>query len=89
MYISLSGGLVVRESDLIAVCDMDNSTFGRDTRSFLKTAEARGEVFANFEDIPRSFVLCKGVKGQRVYLVSPSARTLEKRSERFFLSDNS
>ena len=60
MYLNIGGGFVVRYEDIVAVFDMDNSTWSRITRDALAAAEKRGEVVNAAEDLPRSFILCSG-----------------------------
>ena len=39
MYLNIGGGFAVRYEDIVAVFDMDNSTYSRITRDALSLAE--------------------------------------------------
>ena len=78
MYLSIGNDFAVRESALIGIFDMDNTTTSKRTRSFLKKAEEAGAV-VSCDDLPKSFVLTVEYGFQRVYLSSLSSTTLEKR----------
>jgi len=78
MYLSIGNDFAVRESALIGIFDMDNTTTSKRTRSFLKKAEEEGTVVP-CDDLPKAFVLTAEYGFQRVYLSSLSSSTLEKR----------
>ena len=81
MYLHLGNSYVVRKSDVLAVFDLDNSSQSILTRKFLASAEKAGQVVNAAEDeLPKSFVVCKTEKGQRVYLSQLNSSTLLKRS---------
>ena len=78
MYLNIGGGNVVRKNSIVAICDIDNTTFSRSTRELLAAAEKAGEVINAAEDLPRSFVLCeRGTR--RVWLSSLSSAALSRR----------
>ena len=78
MYLSLGNDMAVRESSIIGIFDMDNTSTSARTRLFLEKAEKMGEVVP-CDDLPKSFVLTAEYGMTRVYLTSLSASTLEKR----------
>ena len=80
MYLNIGGGFVVRYEDIVAVFDMDNSTWSRITRDALAAAEKRGEVVNAAEDLPRSFILCSGASGKKIYLSQLSSAAISRRS---------
>ena len=82
MYLHLGSGVVVRKSDVLGVFDLDNSSYSAITRKYLAQAEKSGQVVSVAElELPKSFVLCSGPEGQRVYLCQLNSSTLLKRSE--------
>ena len=81
MYLHLGGGAVVTWKSVLAVCDLDNSSYSHLTREFLKQAESDGHVISVADDIPKSFVLCKEGGKNRVYLSQLNSATLLKRVE--------
>lgn len=81
MYIHLGGNTAVKKSEIIAVCDIDNSTTSRISRDFLSGAERAGILINLAEDIPKSFVLCQMGGQTKVYLSQLAPATLLKRAE--------
>ena len=78
MYLSIGSDMAVRESSVIGIFDMDNTSTSLRTREFLNRAEKNGEVVP-CDDLPKSFLLTAEYGFKRVYLTSLSAATLEKR----------
>ena len=78
MYLSLGNDMAVRESSIIGIFDLDNTTTSKRTREFLNSAEKDGMVVP-CDDLPKSFILTDEYNMQRVFLTSLSASTLEKR----------
>ena len=81
MYLHLGKGTVVRSEDIVAVCDLDNTSWAKRTRDYLTAAEKAGCVVNAAEDIPKSFVLCCKNGRQTVYLSQLAPATLAKRAE--------
>ena len=82
MYLHLGKNVVVQKSDVIAVFDLDNSSYSHITRAYLTEAEKKGEVINVAEDLPKSFVVCKReAGGQVLYLSQLASTTLLKRAE--------
>ena len=78
MYLSIGNDMAVRESSIIGIFDLDNTTTSKRTRAFLNQAEKEGQVVP-CDDLPKSFILTDEYGMQRVFLTSLSASTLEKR----------
>ena len=78
MYLSIGNDMAVRESSIIGIFDLDNTTTSKRTREFLNSAEKDGMVVP-CDDLPKSFILTDEYNMQRVFLTSLSASTLEKR----------
>ena len=78
MYLSLGNDMAVRESSIIGIFDMDNTSTSARTRLFLERAEKMGEVVP-CDDLPKSFVLTTEYGFSRVHLTALSTLTLEKR----------
>ena len=79
MYIAIGSDMSVRESSIIGIFDLDNTTCSKHTRNFLSEAEKNGEVVTVTEDLPKSFLLTSEYGMNRVYLCQFNAATLEKR----------
>ena len=78
MYLNIGNDMAVRESSIIGIFDMDNTSTSRRTRIFLEKAEKEGQVVP-CDDLPKSYVLSAEYGLNRVYLTSLSSSTLEKR----------
>ena len=78
MYLSIGNDMAVRESSIIGIFDMDNTSTSKRTRKFLENAEQEGQVVP-CDDLPKSFVLTAEYGLTRVHLTALSSTTLEKR----------
>ena len=75
----LGQGVVVRESTIIGIFDLDNTTGSLITRKFLSHAEKCGSVTSVSDEIPKSFVVCGEKDETEIYLTQLSTQTLLKR----------
>ncbi len=78
MYLSIGNDMAVRDTSIIGIFDMDNTSTSKRTREFLNRAEQEGEVVP-CDDLPKSFVLTAEYGLHRVHLTALSSATLEKR----------
>ena len=78
MYISIGNDFAVRESTIIGIFDLDNTTINARGREFLERAEQEGQVVP-CDDLPKSYILTTQYGFNRVYLTSYNTSTLEKR----------
>lgn len=78
MYLSIGNDMAVRESSIIGIFDMDNTSTSKRTRRFLEQAEKMGQVVP-CDDLPKAFVLTAQYGMHQVHLTSLSSQTLEKR----------
>ena len=78
MYLSIGQDMAVRESAIIGIFDLDNTSTSPRTREFLAQAEKNGEVVP-CDDLPKSFILTAEYGFHRVYLTEYNSTTLEKR----------
>ena len=76
MYLSIGLDFSVRESAVIGVFDLDNTSWSKRTREFLARAEQNGEAV---DALPKSFVLTQEYGEQRIYLTRANASVLQKR----------
>ena len=79
MYLSLGSDMAVRDTSIIGIFDLDNTTCSKHTRAFLRQAEENGQVVTAGEDLPKSFLLTSEFGMNRVYLSQFNPATLEKR----------
>ena len=78
MYLSIGNDMAVRESSIIGIFDMDNTSTSKRTRDFLDKAERNGDVIP-CDDLPKAFILTAEYGLSRVHLTALSTQTLEKR----------
>ena len=78
MYLSIGNDMAVRDSSILGIFDLDNTSTSKRTRAFLEAAEKEGQVVP-CDDLPKSFVLTSEYGFSRVYLTALSPATLEKR----------
>lgn len=78
MYLSIGNDMAVRDTSIIGIFDLDNTSTSKRTREFLNQAEQEGEVVP-CDDLPKSFVVTAEYGLHRVYLTSLGSATLEKR----------
>ena len=79
MYIPIGLDFSVRESAVIGVFDLDNTSWSKRTREFLARAEQSGEAVDAADALPKSFVLTQEYGEQRIYLTRANASVLQKR----------
>ena len=78
MYLNIGNDMAVRESSIIGIFDMDNTSTSKRTREFLANAEKEGQVVP-CDDLPKTFVITAEYGLDRVHLTSLASSTLEKR----------
>ncbi len=81
MYLSIGNDMAVRESSVVGIFDMDNTTTSKRTRDFLRKAQEEGSV-VSCDDLPKSYVVTAEYGMIRIYESAMSAATLEKRLKR-------
>lgn len=82
MYLSIGNDMAVRESSIIGIFDLDNTTCSKITKKFLRAAEKNGQVIAAGDELPKSFILTEEFGLERIYLSQFSSQTMEKRMEK-------
>lgn len=78
MYLSIGSDFSVRDSSILGIFDLDNTSTSKRTRSFLDRAEALGQVVP-CDDLPKTFVLTAEYGLTQIHLTALSTSTLEKR----------
>ena len=78
MYLSIGNDMAVRDTSIIGIFDMDNTSTSKRTREFLTRAEKNGEIIP-CDDLPKSFILTAEYGMARIHLTALSSSTLEKR----------
>ena len=81
MFLHIGNNAVVRNSDVIGVFDMENTTISKSSRSFLSKAQKNGEITDICEDLPKSYIITDYDGESRIYISSVSSQTIYKRAE--------
>lgn len=80
MYLYLGQSTVINTKDIVAILDLENTSTSRFTKAFLRHAQKTGQVVEVSQEIPRSYVVCRQGKENKVYLSQISPATLKKRT---------
>ena len=80
MYLHLGQNVVVPESSVIGIFDMDNTTGSHITRKYLSHAQKAGQIVSSPDDLPRSFIVCQYGGETEIHLSQLASVTLAKRS---------
>ena len=78
MYLPIGNDMSVRESSIIGIFDMDNTSTSKRTRDFLARAQQEGTIIS-CDDLPKSYIVTVEYGMMKVYESTLSAATLEKR----------
>lgn len=70
--------MAVRQTSIIGIFDMDNTSTSKWTRAFLSRAEREGEVVP-FDELPASFVLTTEYGMNRIFLTEQPTKKLAKK----------
>ena len=79
MYIPIGGDMAVREETIVGVFDLDNTSWSKHTRKYLRQAENEGKIIPVGDELPKSFIVTREMGMERVYLIQFNAATMEKR----------
>ena len=79
MYIPIGLDFSVRDSAVIGVFDLDNTSWSARTREFLAQAEKNGQAVDAADELPKSFLVAAEYGQTRVYLTKYNAAILQRR----------
>ncbi len=81
MYLHLGSDVVVSQSEIIAIFDLDTTSISKITRDFLNTTQKANKVIdVSSHDLPKSYVLCGKKDRFNIYISPLSSQTLYKRA---------
>ena len=78
MYLSIGNDMAVRDTSVVGIFDMDNTTTSKRTRAFLENAQREGQIVP-CDDLPKSYIVTVEYGMTRIYESTLAASTLEKR----------
>ena len=71
----------MKKSDIVGIFELDGKLTTKETGVFLKEAQKSGRLLSAGEDLPKSYVIVNGEKGDTVYLSHISVTSLIKRCD--------
>jgi len=87
MYLHAGAGVILRDTDIIGIFDLDGKMTTPDTAEFLRAAERRGITVLAGDDLPKCFVLAAdsarggAPKKEKVVFSRISAKVLAARGD--------
>ena len=78
MYLDIGKDFSLRDSSIIGIFDLDNTSTSRRTQEFLNHAEREGQVVP-CDELPKAYILTSEYGLPRVWLTAYNTATLEKR----------
>ncbi len=83
MFLHLGENVVLKDTDIIGIFDLDNTTVSKVSRNFLECMEKKGKVINVSEKLPKSFLVSVYGGEDKVYISQMSPLTLNKRNQEF------
>ena len=80
MYLHLGGNTVVNSRDIVGIFDLDTVTVTKLGRDYINRAASEGKVINVTYELPKSFVLTKEGKEEKLYISQLAPATLLKRA---------
>ncbi len=81
MYLQIGTEKFIKDSDILGIFDLDNTTVSIKTREYLNNSEKNGETFTVSYDLPKSFIVTLENGKKNVYISPYSTTTLFKRTD--------
>ena len=81
MSIHLGNDVVVSESSILGVFDIENTSISKYTKEYLAAAQKNNSIVYVTDDLPKSFVVCREGDKTTVYVCQVAPATLLKRAE--------
>ena len=80
MYLHLGMDVVVAQSDVIAILELETTSISKITRVFLERAQKSNRVITIGSELPKSYVITGKKENFSLYVSPISAQTLAKRA---------
>ena len=78
-YLQLEKGESIDKNEIVGIFDMDSASLSADTKSFFRRKEEEKGVISLSNDLPKSFIVCEGEYGDRMYISGISTESVKKR----------
>lgn len=81
MYLHIGNDFSVRESEIIGIFDIENTSVSKYTKEYLANAEKQNRVVYTTFELPKSFIVCFDKDlNETVYISQLACSTLKKRA---------
>ena len=81
MYLHIGNSESIKKSEIIGIFDLDTSTVSSVTKKYIEKMQKEGMVEYNDTDLPRTFIIVKNKKEEKIKLSRISATSLIQRTE--------
>ena len=81
MYLHIGNGESIKIDDIIGIFDLDTATVSKITKKYVSKKQKEGKVEYTDFDLPRSFIILKDKKEEKVKLSRISSSGLIQRIE--------
>ena len=81
MYLHIGNSESIKKSEIIGIFDLDTSTVSSVTKKYIEKMQKEGKVEYNDTDLPRTFIIVKNKKEEKLKLSRISATSLIQRTE--------
>ena len=81
MYLHIGNSESIKKSEIIGIFDLDTSTVSGITKKYIEKMQKNGRVEYNDTDLPRTFIIIKDKKREKIKLSRISATSLIQRTE--------
>jgi len=79
VYLYIGQETVIKTSNIVGIFDLESTSVSRVTKEYLKKSQDNGDVVTVSQELPKSFIVCKERKRQKLYISQISTTTLKKR----------
>jgi hypothetical protein len=81
MYLHIGNSESIKKSEIIGIFDLDTATVSGVTKKYIEKMQKEGKVEYNDTDLPRTFIIVKNKKSEKIKLSRISALSLIQRTE--------
>lgn len=81
MYLHIGNSESIKKSEIIGIFDLDTATVSGVTKKYIEKMQKAGKVEYNDTDLPRTFIIVKNKKSEKIKLSRISATSLIQRTE--------
>ena len=80
MYINIGTEKLIKNSDILGIFDLDNTTVSKSTREYINNSAKNGECETiSIEELPKSFIVVTENEKKKLYISPLNTSTIFKR----------